>query len=107
MWADVLEPFSAPGTRSAIEPATRSTPSSRAVSRAQVRAGPSNGSAPATVCSGVPSTDHFSGSTISSAPAAAAARVSRSAVARLRSRSAVDVSWTTAARTAGLLPSRD
>ena len=74
-------------------------PSSRAVAAAQRSAGPSNGSAPAAVSSGVPSTAHFSGSTTSSAPAAAAARVRRSAVARLRSRSAVEVSWTAAART--------
>src|ERR1700754_3128573 len=106
MWADVLEPFSRPGTRSAIDPASRSMPSSRATARAQPSAGPSNGSAPAAVSSGVPSTAPFSGSTTSSAPAAAAARVSRSAVARLRSRSVVDVSCTAAARTLGLLPVR-
>src|SRR5215218_3437237 len=39
-----------------------------------------------------------SGSTTSSAPSAAAARVSRSASARLRSLSSVDCSWTAAAR---------
>jgi hypothetical protein len=98
MCTDVLEPRSRSGTRSAIEPASRSMPSSRAVARAQASAGPSNGSAPAAVSSGVPSTAHFSGSTTSSAPAAAAPRVRRSAVARLRSRSAVAVNWTAAAR---------
>ena len=59
---------------------------------------PSSGSAPAAVCSGVPSTGHFSGSTTSSAPRAAAARVSRSAASRLRSRSGVELSCTAAAR---------
>ena len=73
---------------------------------AHCRTGPSNGSAPAIVCSGVPSTGHFSGSTTSSAPADAAARVNRSAVSRLRSRSGVDCNWTAAARTKALLPRR-
>ena len=63
--------------------------------------GPSSGSAPAAVCSGVPSTGHFSGSTTSSAPRAAASRVSRSAASRLRSRSGVELSWTAAARIRG------
>src|SRR5689334_4834734 len=99
MWTQVFEPLSRPSTRSAIEPATRSIASSRAIAWAQARAGPPYGSAPAAVSSGVPSTGHFSGSTTSSAPAATAARVRRSAVARLRSRSAVAVSWTAAART--------
>ena len=62
-----------------------------------------SGSAPAAVCSGVPSTGHFSGSTTSSAPCAAASRVSRSAASRLRSRSGVELSWTAAARMASLL----
>ena len=66
---------------------------------AHCRIGPSNGSAAAIVCSGVPSAGHFSGSTTRSAPAFAASRVRRSAVARLRSRSGVDCSWTAAART--------
>ena len=52
---------------------------------------------------GSPSTAHFSGSTTSVAPAAAAARVSRSAASRLRSRSAVELSCTAAALTAWLL----
>jgi hypothetical protein len=104
MCADVFEPLSRSGRRSAIEPATRSMPSSRAVARAHESAGPSNGSAPAAVSSGVPSTAHFSGSTMSSAPAAAAPRVSRSALARLRSRSAVEVSWTAATRTGFSFP---
>src|SRR3954451_4953545 len=106
MCTDVLAPRSRSGTRSAIEPATRSTPSSRAVARAQASAGPSNGSAPVAVSTGVPSSAHFSGSTTSSAPAAAAARVRRSAVMRLRLRSAVAVSWTAAARTR-FSPSRE
>src|SRR4029079_9866060 len=49
---------------------------------------------------------HFAGSPTSSSPAAAAARVRRSAASRLRSRSGVDCSWTAAARTAGLLPQK-
>src|SRR4051812_35516512 len=98
MCTDVLEPRSRPSTRSAIDPATRSIPSSRAVARAQPSVGPSSGSAAAAVCSGVPSTGHFSGSTTRSAPARAAARVNRSAASRLRSRSGVDCSWTAAAR---------
>ena len=75
-------------------------PSSRAASRAHVSAGPSSGSAPAAVSSGLASTGHFSGRTTRSAPAAAAARVSRSAASRLRSRSAVELSCTAAALTA-------
>ena len=98
MWTAVFAPRSAPSTRSAIEPATRSIPSSRAAPRAHSSAGPSSGSAPAAVCSGVPRTGHFSGRTTSSAPWAAAARVSRSAASRLRSRSGVELSWTAAAR---------
>src|SRR2546423_1283141 len=43
-------------------------PSSRAVARAQVSAGPSSGSAPAWMTSGPPSTFHFSGSTTSAGP---------------------------------------
>src|SRR3954449_2346871 len=100
---EVLRPRSAPSTRSAIEPATRSMPSSRAARLAHVSAGPSRGSAPAAVCSGVARTAHFSGSTTSSAPAAAAARVSRSAASRLRSRSPVELSCTAAALTASVL----
>jgi hypothetical protein len=73
-------------------------PSSRARPRAQASVGPSSGSAEAAVCSGVPSTGHFSGSSTSSAPVAAAARVRRSAASRLRSRSGVECSWTAAAR---------
>ena len=88
----MFESFSLPSRRSAIEPATRSTPSSRAVSRAQRIEGPSSGSAPAVICSSLPSTDHFSGRTISSAPSAAAARVSLSAAAAFRSLSAVELS---------------
>src|ERR1044071_90580 len=106
MCTHVFEPRPRPGTRSAIEPATRSMPSSRAIECAQLSAGPSNGSAPAAVSSGVPSSAHFSGSTTSSAPAEAAARVRRSAVVRLRSRSAVAVNWTAAART-DLSPSHE
>src|SRR3954453_14716673 len=95
----------ASSSRSSVnEPATRSIPSSRAMPRAQRATGPSSGSAAAIVCSGVPSAGHFSGSTTSSAPACAAARVSRSAVSRLRSRSGVDCSCTAAARTRVLLP---
>ena len=75
-------------------------PSSRAASRAHVSAGPSSGWAPAAVSSGLASTGHFSGRTTRSAPAAAAARVSRSAASRLRSRSAVELSCTAAALTA-------
>src|SRR4051794_27679237 len=75
-------------------------PSSRAVARAQFRAGPSSGSAPAWIASGSPSTFHFSGSTTSSAPAAAARRVSASARSRLASLSWVEVSWTVATRMA-------
>ena len=62
---DVLAP--SPATRSAIEPATRSMPSSRAGSRAHVsrRAVERLGAARAGR-SGVPSTVHFSGSTTSS-----------------------------------------
>ena len=98
-WIDVLRPRSSPSTRSLNEPATRSIPSSRRSPSPTRRIGPSNGSAAAIVCSGVPSAGHFSGSTTSSAPACAASRVRRSAVARLRSRSGVDCSWTAAART--------
>src|SRR4051812_48662717 len=103
MWTLVFAPRSPP-VRSENEPATRSIPSSRAIDLAQSWVAPSYGSAPAIVCSGVPSTGHFSGSTINSAPADAAARVNRSAASRLRSRSGVDCSWTAAARTWALLP---
>ena len=51
-------------------------------------------------------TGHFSGRTTSSAPRAAAARVSRSAASRLRSRSGVELSWTAATRMASLLRRR-
>ena len=68
-------------------------------------AGPSSGCAPAAICSAVPSTLHFSGSTTSSAPAAAASRTRRSAVARLRSTSSVELSWTAPARTSLTLSS--
>ena len=44
------------------------------------------------ICSSVPSTLHFSGSTTSSAPSAAASRTRRSAVSRLRSVSSVALS---------------
>ncbi len=52
----VLASFSSPATRSAIDPATRSTPSSRAVARAQEIAGPSSVSAPSRSCWSVPIT---------------------------------------------------
>ena len=72
--------------------------SSRATSRAQVIAGPSSGSAPA---AGRPATSmqcHFSGSTTSRAPSAAARRTSRSATSALRAASGPEVSWTAATR---------
>ena len=53
---------------STIEPATRSIPSSRAVARAHEIARAVEWLAPAAICSSVPSTLHFSGSTTSSAP---------------------------------------
>ena len=65
---DVLRSFSSPGTRSAIEPATRSMPSSRAIAARPRQRRPVEGSAPARRSSARPSTDHFSGSTTSSAP---------------------------------------
>jgi hypothetical protein len=63
----VFEPRSAPATRSAIEPATRSMPSSRAVARAQAaraveRLGAGGG------LLGRAEHGHFSGSTTSSRP---------------------------------------
>ncbi len=64
----------------------------RAADRAHWMHRPSSGSAPAVICSSVPSTLHFSGSTTSSAPRAAASRTSRSAVSRLRSVSSVALS---------------
>src|SRR5438093_2167810 len=76
----------------------RSSPSSAAVSRIHLTAGPSSGSAPARRWSGVPRTFHFSGSTTSTAPSAAAARTWRSAAARLAAGSGPELSWTAAAR---------
>src|SRR4051794_8383130 len=82
----------------ATEP-TRSTPSSAAVARIHVTAGPSSGSAPARSWSGVPSTLNFSGSTMSVAPPAAAARTCSSAAARFAAGSGPEFSCTAAART--------
>ncbi len=78
---EVFASLSWPGMRSRIEPATMSTRSSRAIARAQPIAAPCSVSAPARRSSSEPIAVHFSGSTTSDAPSAAAARVSRSATA--------------------------
>ena len=76
MCTDVFEPRLLRRRRARRSSRRRGRSPARARSRApSVSAGPSNGSAPAAVSSGVPSSAHFSGSTTSSAPAAAAARV--------------------------------
>ena len=102
---EVLASFSSPSRRSRIEPATSSTPSSRA-SRAGPRRSPGRRAArrPRAAPRSEPIAVHFSGSTISSAPSAAAARVRRSAVARFAARSAVELSCTAATLKAHLLP---
>ena len=53
---------------------------------------PSSGSAPAASCSGEPSTLNFSGRATSSAPSAAARRIRRSAISRLRALSSFELS---------------
>ena len=99
-WTDVLATRSWPSRRSAIEPATRSMPSSRASLASPTRAGaPLRASRRRRRSPGpLPRRSRRSGSTTSSAPSAAAARVRRSAAARLRSLSFVDWSCTAAAR---------
>ena len=69
MCSEVLASFSSPSSSSSSEPGTSSTPSSRASPRAHATVGPSSGSADSRSCSSEPIEGHFSGSTISSAPA--------------------------------------
>ena len=78
--------------RRSIRRRDRSRARARSIAPTRCSAPSSGSAAPAVICSSVPSTLHFSGSTTSSAPSAAASRTRRSAVSRFRSVSSVALS---------------
>src|SRR5665213_3852872 len=84
--------------RSGKLPATRWIPWRTAVAAAQLTVGPSSDSDPARNTSGVPATEKYSGSTTSSAPAAAASATKVPAAVKLASRSSPAVVWMAATR---------
>ena len=91
---EVLRSLSLARARSEIEPATRSMPSSRAISRAHVVAGAVERlGAGARVARACRARSTSRAARPARAPSAAASRTSRSAVARLRAASSVELSW--------------
>ncbi len=93
---EVFASFSWPGTRSTIEPATRSTPSSRASSRAHAIAGPSSGSAAARSSSLGAHRRPLLGQYDQLAPVGGGGAGEAIGGGEVRRRSAVELSWTAA-----------